>query len=320
MSLSAKIRRAPLRLVTGAYILNSGVGKLGADDDAAKKLHGFSSGTYPFLAKVQPKLYAKGLGVGEIAIGTVILLPFVSPVVAGAALVGFSGALLNVYWQTPGMHEEDSPRPTQQGSAIAKDVWMLGIGTGLIADGLLEPAHDKKVELGATVSEKRAEKSRRAKRKAAKAGAKAAAKASAKASKSSNSDYLAQARDTALTLQAVAGKRARKAAKEARKAAAKAQKRAVQAADVAGHRLAEVRSDHGSDAVDKAVDTAKQARGAARALADEYGPVAAAKAKQARDAAHTLADEYGPVAVDRVKQARQAAQDLGTKARERVAG
>src|SRR4051794_4040783 len=157
MSVSAKIRRAPLRIVTGAYILNSGVGKLGADDDAAKQLHGFATGTYPFLGKVQPKVYAKALGAGEIAVGGALLLPIVSPVVAGALLAGFSGALLNVYWNTPGMHEEGNPRPTVQGSPLAKDVWMFGIGTALMADAVLDPAHDKLVELEATVSEKRSE-------------------------------------------------------------------------------------------------------------------------------------------------------------------
>lgn len=268
MSLSAKLRRAPLRAVTGAYILNSGVGKFGADDETAKTLQGFSSTAYPFLGKMQPKAYAKALGVGEMAVGTVLLLPIVPPAVAGAVLVGFSGALLRVYWNTPGMHAEGNPRPTVAGSPLAKDVWMLGIGAGLIADAVLEPAHDKKIEIGATVSEKRAEKSRRAKRKAAKA----ASKSAAKAAKTSEHDFVKQAKEAAVALQTEAGKRARKAAKDTRKAAEKAQKRAEKAADAAGHRLADVRS------------------------------------------------EYGPVAAEKAKQARQTAQDLGAKARERVAG
>ncbi len=45
------------------------------------------------------------------------------------------------------MHEEGSPRPTQQGTAIAKDVWMLGIGTGLVLDAALDPARNKRIEL-----------------------------------------------------------------------------------------------------------------------------------------------------------------------------
>jgi uncharacterized membrane protein YphA (DoxX/SURF4 family) len=304
MSFAAKARRAPLRAVTGAFIINSGVGKLGADDDTAKAMHGMATGTYPFLDKVQPKLFAKGLAVGEIAVGSVVLLPIVSPVVAGAALVGFSGALLNLYWNTPGMHEEGTPRPTQQGIPIAKDAWMLGIGLGLIADGVLEPAHDKKIELGAAVSERRAERSRRARRKANKAAVKTAAEA-----KAANSEFVKQARAAAKELQADAAKRAKKAAK-------KTQKRAAKASKGAADRLAEVRDEYGPVAAGKA----KQAREAARGLADEYGPVAAEKAKQARDAARELVDEYGPVAAEKAKQARQAAQDAGAKARERVAG
>ena len=69
MSLSAKLRRAPLRVVTGAFVLNSGLGKLKADEDTAKALHGMASGTYGFLGNVDPKLFLKGLAVGEMALG-----------------------------------------------------------------------------------------------------------------------------------------------------------------------------------------------------------------------------------------------------------
>jgi hypothetical protein len=34
------------------------------------------------------------------------------------------------------MHEPGSPRPTQQGTPIAKDVWMFGIGLGLVVDAV----------------------------------------------------------------------------------------------------------------------------------------------------------------------------------------
>jgi hypothetical protein len=266
MSWSAKLRRAPQRAVTGAFILNSGVGKLGADDETAKHLHGMACGTYPFLNKVQPALFVKGLAVGEIALGSVVLLPIVPTAVAGAALVGFSGALLNMYWRTPGMHEEGNPRPTPQGTGVAKDVWMFGIGTSLLADALLEPAHDKKVEIEATVSEKRAAKSRRADRKAKKHVTRAGAKATKQA----------------LESQAASAKQAQKAAsKAAKKAAEKAQKQAAKASGAAAKRLAEVRAEYGPVAAEKA----KQARDAAKDWADEYGPVAAEKAKQAREAA-----------------------------------
>jgi hypothetical protein len=137
MTLAAKIRRAPIRIATGAYILNSGLGKLGADDDTAKMLHGMAAGAYPVLEKVPPKAFARALAVGEVALGGALLVPIVPAGLAGLALTGFSGALLGMWWRTPGMHQEGSPRPTQQGSAIAKDVWMLGVGTSLVIDAAL---------------------------------------------------------------------------------------------------------------------------------------------------------------------------------------
>ena len=39
------------------------------------------------------------------------------------------------------MHEEGSLRPTQQGTILAKDVWMLGIGVGFVVDAI---SHRKK--------------------------------------------------------------------------------------------------------------------------------------------------------------------------------
>jgi hypothetical protein len=61
----------------------------------------------------------------------------VPPAVAGAALTGFSGALVTMYLRTDGLHKPGSVWPTAQGVGVSKDVWMLGIGLGLLADGLL---------------------------------------------------------------------------------------------------------------------------------------------------------------------------------------
>jgi hypothetical protein len=54
--------------------------------------------------------------------------------VAGAALTGFSGALLTMYLRTPALHKRGSVWPTPQGVPVSKDVWMLGIGLGLLVD------------------------------------------------------------------------------------------------------------------------------------------------------------------------------------------
>jgi hypothetical protein len=137
MTLAAKVRRLPLRVATGAYILNAGIGKLKADEETAKMLHGMGSGAYPVLQKLQPPHFAKTLAISETALGAALLLPIVPAGLAGLALTGFAGSLLGMWWKTPGMHEEGSIKPTVQGTPIAKDVWMLGIGTSLLLDSLL---------------------------------------------------------------------------------------------------------------------------------------------------------------------------------------
>jgi hypothetical protein len=137
MSIAAKLRRAPLRAVTGAFILNSGLGKISAGDDTAKAVHGMAAGAYPALGRVEPRLFLKGLAVSELALGSALLLPIVPVGLAGLGLTAFAGSLLGMWWRTPGMHAEGSPRPTQQGTPIAKDVWMLGIGAAMVLDAVL---------------------------------------------------------------------------------------------------------------------------------------------------------------------------------------
>ncbi len=138
MRLPIKARHLPQRITTGVFILNSGVGKWSADEETAAQLHGFAVGTYPFLAKLKPKDFARLLAASEIALGAALLVPLVPAAVAGAGLTAFSGGLLGLYVRTPGMRKDGSPFPTQQGIAIAKDVWMLGIGLGLVIDGLTD--------------------------------------------------------------------------------------------------------------------------------------------------------------------------------------
>jgi hypothetical protein len=138
MPLSIKARHLPQRIATGAFILNSGLGKWSADDETAAQLHGFASGTYPFLAKLKPRDFVRLLAASEIALGAALLVPIVPAAVAGAGLTAFSGGLLGLYARTPGMRKDGTPFPTQQGIPIAKDVWMLGIGLGLVIDDLTD--------------------------------------------------------------------------------------------------------------------------------------------------------------------------------------
>ncbi|HXP53904.1 MAG TPA: hypothetical protein VN847_03070 [Streptosporangiaceae bacterium] len=138
MRLPMKWRHVPQRVAAGAFILNSGIGKWSADEETAKQLHGFATGTYPFLAKLKPEDFVKLLAGTEIALGTALLLPFVPSVVAGAGLTAFSGGLLGLYVRTPGMRKDGTPLPTQQGVPLAKDIWMAGIGLGLVIDELTD--------------------------------------------------------------------------------------------------------------------------------------------------------------------------------------
>src|SRR6476660_9193967 len=131
MSLAAKLRRAPLRLATGAFILNAGVGKLSADEGTAQYLHGAGASAYPVLKKLEPTLFTKVLAIGEISVGTALLLPIIPAGLAGLALIGFSGALVGMYIRTPAMHDKYL-RPNQAGTVVAKDIWMRGTGITLV--------------------------------------------------------------------------------------------------------------------------------------------------------------------------------------------
>ncbi len=136
MGLSIKARHLPGRIAAGAFILNSGIGKLSADAETAERVHGFAAGTYPFLKNIKPKDFVRYLAIGEIALGGALLVPVIPAAVACAGLAAFSGGLLGLYAKTPGMRKPGSIWPTQQGTAISKDSWLLAIGLALLLDGL----------------------------------------------------------------------------------------------------------------------------------------------------------------------------------------
>jgi hypothetical protein len=138
MGLPITLSEIAPRISAGAFILNSGLGKRHADAQVAAGMHGFASGTYPFLKGLEPQQFIKLLSAGEIAIGALLLAPVVPTAVAGAALTAFSGGLLGLYLRTPGMRKPGSLAPTEQGLAIAKDSWLLGIGIGLLTRGTVD--------------------------------------------------------------------------------------------------------------------------------------------------------------------------------------
>ncbi|GIH91320.1 hypothetical protein ACFFMN_09985 [Planobispora siamensis] len=137
MRFLARLHQMPARIAAGAIILNSGLTKASADKETAAQLHGMASGTYPFLKDMDPEDFTRTLSRAEIALGAALMIPVVPSALVGAALTAFSGGLMGLYLKTPGMREEGSLRPTHQGLGVAKDVWLLGIGTSLVLEGLL---------------------------------------------------------------------------------------------------------------------------------------------------------------------------------------
>jgi hypothetical protein len=129
---------------TGAFILNSGVGKLSVGPERASLLHGMASHAFPMFSRWKPERFTTALGAGEVALGAALVAPVVPPIVAGTLLTAFSAGLLRIYWKTPGMRELGSFRPTPQGTAISKDVWMLGAGLALTIDALTSGGRRKR--------------------------------------------------------------------------------------------------------------------------------------------------------------------------------
>ena len=169
MALPITLSEIPARVSAGAFILNSGLGKRGADEATAAGVHGFASGSYPFLKDMPPQPVGKALSTAEIVVGAALLTPFVPTVVAGAALTGFAGGLLGLYLRTPGMRKPGSLAPTPDGLALAKDAWLAGIGLSILLRGLTGP------QVSVAKAEKRARKAAKAGRKAGRRAGRAAA-------------------------------------------------------------------------------------------------------------------------------------------------
>jgi uncharacterized membrane protein YphA (DoxX/SURF4 family) len=131
-----QLRNLPTRVATGAYILHSGYEKWHGGAEQAVGVQQMAAGAFPEVEKVQPPTFLRGLAVAEMATGAVLLSPFVSPIRAGAALTAFSGGLVTLYARTPSLRKPNSIWPSEQGIGVSKDVWMLGIGLGLILGGL----------------------------------------------------------------------------------------------------------------------------------------------------------------------------------------
>lgn len=133
-----KLWHVPLRLATGAFILDSGWSKRGTEGEAAEGLQQFAAAGNPEVEVLEPEQFAKGLAASEIALGAALLTPLVPSWLAGLGLAVFAGGLNRLYWNAPGLRQEGDVRPTEEGMGIAKDVWMTAIGLALVIDGLTD--------------------------------------------------------------------------------------------------------------------------------------------------------------------------------------
>lgn len=124
---------AALRVPTGLFILNSGLGKFQADKDAAEGLQGMAATGLPFVKELDAENFAKLLAAAETCLGTALLLPFVPNRLVGAGLTAFGAGLLSMYFGNDDMTEDDGIRPSQSGTALAKDSWLAAIGAALVA-------------------------------------------------------------------------------------------------------------------------------------------------------------------------------------------
>jgi len=137
--LGLKARDLPGRIATGAFIVHSGLEKWKGDEARAKALHSMAANAFPMLKDIPPSQFLKLLAGSEIALGSALLAPVVPGALAGLALSGFSGALLAMYARTPALRKPGSIWPSQQGVGVSKDVWMLGIGLGMVIGALTDP-------------------------------------------------------------------------------------------------------------------------------------------------------------------------------------
>lgn len=131
----SKLSSIFLRALPGAYIINSGVGKVGMPAEASEGLQQYAATGMPLVKAIPADKFGTALGAAEVGIGALLLAPFVGNRLAGAGLTAFSAGLLSLYFADPANTQSDGVRPTDEGLSLSKDVFMLAIGAALMADG-----------------------------------------------------------------------------------------------------------------------------------------------------------------------------------------
>lgn len=132
----SKMWQVPVRVATGAFFINSGLNKRNVPSERAAGIHGFATTAHPEFKSLDPETFVKVLSSAEIAVGSSLLLPIVPKWLAGVGLTAFAAGLMRLYLNAPGLRQEGSLRPTEQGMGISKDSWLLAIGIALLLDSL----------------------------------------------------------------------------------------------------------------------------------------------------------------------------------------
>lgn len=233
MEISANVRRAPLRLTTGAFVLNSGVSTFNADGVTAKRLQTAAAKLVPQVERMDPRTFAKAVAAGEVTLGTALMLPIVPPAIAGLGLSAFAASLLATRGSSNGGHVDVGGARPESAVPQATEAWMIGAGVSLLLDALTSPVHDKRVETSAKLHEKAAAKKR----------------------------HLRRSRRRAAALSAVSSAQLGEKAQVA-------SERAGEQLQHAGERIAELRDEYQPVAAKKLKKTRKIAKKKARKLAD----------------------------------------------------
>jgi hypothetical protein len=134
----SKTWQVPVRVATGIFFLNSGLTKRSVPEERAAGLHGFATTAHPEFKSVDPKTFVKLLSSAELAVGSSLLLPLVPEWLAGVSLTAFAAGLMRLYLKAPGLRQEGSLRPTEQGMGISKDSWLLAIRLALLIDSVAD--------------------------------------------------------------------------------------------------------------------------------------------------------------------------------------
>lgn len=130
-----KLASIALRAIPGAFILNSGISKIGMPADASEGTQQFAATGIPAVKNLPADKFGSILGWTEAGLGAALLTPFVSNRVAGLGLTAFGSGLLSLYFADPDNRQDDGIRPTDQGTSLAKDSWLVAVGLGLFFAG-----------------------------------------------------------------------------------------------------------------------------------------------------------------------------------------